>query len=184
MIRQFLEGKEQKYQLCSLFEIFLGNHCKGNVVLDFSLYWYTLTLVTYLARWRHHQRMSSSLCLRLCRYCIMWKHFPSPEVPWPHLDLHWGRTWASTSLFLVPPKRWKHMYLAEALVCSEQTQILLDRGVRNDCVRNKTLKFILGSDESLQELTLICYRDNCVSSQSWFAVSSDWRDDMKSIVTY
>lgn len=107
MIRQFLEEKEQKYQLCSPFVIFLGNHCKGNVVLDFSVYWYTLTLVTYLARWRHHQRMSSSLGLRLCLYCIMRKHFPSPEAPWPHLDLHWGRTWASTSPFLVPPKGWK-----------------------------------------------------------------------------
>lgn len=106
-IRKFLDGKEQKYQLCSPFAIFLGNHRKGSVVLDFSTYWYTLTHLAYLARWRHHQRRSYFLCLRLCLYWLMQKHFPSPEAPQPQLDPCWGRAWASTSPSLVPPKGWQ-----------------------------------------------------------------------------
>lgn len=87
-IKKFPEGREQKYQLSSPFTIFLGNHCKDNIVLDIPILsypsfvdpdWSTLTCLIYLPRGRHHQRVSYSFSFGICLLWLMQKQSPSPR---------------------------------------------------------------------------------------------------------
>lgn len=172
MIKKFPEGKEQKYQLSSPFTIFLGNHCKDNIVLDIPILsypsfvdpdWSTLTCLIYLPRGRHHQRVSYSFSFGICLLWLMQKQSPSPR----HIRHILTRTGIgleqAAALSWFPLRECEHLCPAGAFVCSEQTQIWGDEGLRNKCAKSQSPELISGWNESLQEQTLISYRINSLS---------------------
>lgn len=87
----------------------------------------------------------------------------------------------------------KPVYLARAFVCSEQTQIWVDRGVRNVCARNQSLNLFQEEMNryrnrlsSLTEVTAfqvskLEQMSSSLPGESCFVVSSGWGEDMKRI---